>query len=521
MKRCIVGYTGFVGSNLLQFYKFDYFYNSKNFQDARGLFFDEIYFCGIPAVKWYANKYPEEDIIIIENIIDILKTIKTNKFIHISTIDVYKNVNSCNDETNEPDYDNHIYGLNRFKFEQFIKLQYNNHHIIRLPALFGKGLKKNIIYDLLHNNELFNIPINSSFQWYDLNWLKQDIDIIIKHNIKLCNLFTEPIDTIRILNLFNYDINSFDNIKKLSYNLKTKYGEYFNSNINGYIRDSNMVESSIRDYIKFYKLKKDNLVVSNICIKNMNQLQFACILKLYGITNVQIAPTTIISWDIINPQFNNIDLSIFTNNNLSVYSFQSITYTLNHMNIFNENSSNLLLHLKNVIDVASYNNVKILVFGCPRNRYILDTSLDNETTFINFFKEVGSYCDNKNVTICIEPNSKKYNCNFLNTISEVGNIVNKINNNNIKMMVDLGNIIMEDDNIEDIYMYQDIIYNIDIAQEKMINFTNMHSKNHEFKNILKKINYNKKINLEMLLSSDNEIEELTLSLNNFINFYNK
>ena len=31
----IVGYTGFVGSNLLQFYKFDKLYNSKNFEDAK------------------------------------------------------------------------------------------------------------------------------------------------------------------------------------------------------------------------------------------------------------------------------------------------------------------------------------------------------------------------------------------------------------------------------------------------------------------------------------------------------
>ena len=68
MKRAIVGYTGFVGSNLLTFYKFDYFYNSKNFIEASNMEFDEIFFCGVPAVKWYANKFPEEDSTIIENI---------------------------------------------------------------------------------------------------------------------------------------------------------------------------------------------------------------------------------------------------------------------------------------------------------------------------------------------------------------------------------------------------------------------------------------------------------------------
>ena len=71
--KALVGYSGFVGSNLLQFYNFDYFYNSKNFQQASGLFFDEIYFCGVPAVKWQANKYPADDLVALNNIMSILK----------------------------------------------------------------------------------------------------------------------------------------------------------------------------------------------------------------------------------------------------------------------------------------------------------------------------------------------------------------------------------------------------------------------------------------------------------------
>ena len=51
----IVGYSGFVGSNLLSFYKFDYFYNSSNFHEAINKEYDTLFFCGVPAVKWYAN----------------------------------------------------------------------------------------------------------------------------------------------------------------------------------------------------------------------------------------------------------------------------------------------------------------------------------------------------------------------------------------------------------------------------------------------------------------------------------
>ena len=170
MKNALVGYTGFVGSNLLQFYEFNYLFNSKNFKEAANREFDIIFFCGVPAVKWYANKNPEEDFKTLENIKSILDTIKVNKIVLISTIDVYEDVTSGNDEDYKIIYNkNHTYGKNRYLFENYIMDRFDDYNIIRLPALFGKGLKKNIIFDLINNNNVNDIPINSEFQWYYLD----------------------------------------------------------------------------------------------------------------------------------------------------------------------------------------------------------------------------------------------------------------------------------------------------------------------------------------------------------------
>jgi hypothetical protein len=268
---------------LLQFYKFDSFYNSKNFYEAKNEYFDELFFTGIPAVKWYANKFPEEDNKIIEDIKSILKTIYVKKIILISTIDVYEYVDSQQDEDYECDiFNNHYYGQHRYLFEQFIKKQFDNYHILRLPALFGSGLKKNIIFDLMNNNQIENIPKDSVFQWYDLQWLKKDIDLIIQNNIKVCNLFTEPLSTLEIIKLFNYSHDIFQNKSKITYNLKTKYSNLFESTVEGYIRDKTTVLNSMKIYLDFQKIDKSQLVVSNICIKNISQFQFACILKLFG-----------------------------------------------------------------------------------------------------------------------------------------------------------------------------------------------------------------------------------------------
>ena len=88
------------------------------------------------------------------------------------------------------------------------------------------------------------------------------------------------------------------------------------------------------------------------------------------------------------------------------------------------------------------------------------------------------------------------------------------------MMIDIGNAMMENDNLNDIYKYTDIIYNIDIARENMKPFIEYGSEHKEFVKILKNMNYQNKMNLEMIINTTNAIDELDMlrkSLNNFIN----
>lgn len=522
----IVGYSGFVGSNLLQFYKFNDFYNSKNFDKAKNKSFDTMFFCGIPAVKWYANKHPKEDEKTIENIKEILDSVNVKKFILISTIDVYDDINREYDEDYNINHkNNHTYGKNRFLFEQYVKDRFIDHHIIRLPGLFGKGLKKNIIYDLIKNNNVEKIPLNSSFQWYSLDWLKKDIELILKNNIRTCNLFTEPLHTSDIIKLYekvfnidySFNLEYFgDNNKFVGYNTTTKYGYLYDKE--KYIRNKKEILDELEIYLNFEKLDKSNLSISNICVNSVSQLQFSCILKLYGIKNVQVAPTKLISdWNDIN----NIDFSIFTNNGIKIKSLQSITYTLNNLNIFDNNTSEKLLnHIKKVIDVAENKGIDFLVFGCPRNRKILNNEIDNNTIFINFFKKIGDYLEGKNLKIYIENNSKKYNCNFINNIKQLDEIINKINKENIKMMIDLGNCIMEDDEWYYVNDYLINTFNIDISNPNMNDFSSYHKSNNVFKLLLKDLKKN--INLEMLIKNEkNELSILIESINNFINLYSK
>ena len=92
-KSCIIGYNGFVGSNLIRQYDFDLFYNSKNYKEIENKEFNLVVCCGISAAKWWANLNGNEDLNNINNLLNSLKTIKCNRFVLISTIDVYDNIN--------------------------------------------------------------------------------------------------------------------------------------------------------------------------------------------------------------------------------------------------------------------------------------------------------------------------------------------------------------------------------------------------------------------------------------------
>lgn len=74
-KTALVGYTGFVGSNLCRSASFDFLANSKNVQQLYGVRPDVLIYAGVTGTKWYANTHKEYDEAIIraaeENIVKI------------------------------------------------------------------------------------------------------------------------------------------------------------------------------------------------------------------------------------------------------------------------------------------------------------------------------------------------------------------------------------------------------------------------------------------------------------------
>ena len=301
--NALVGYTGFVGSNIYQSGVFDAAYNSRNIEEAYGTNPDLLIYAGLRAEKYLANQDPRKDMELILQAEENIAKIGSKKMVLISTIDVFK-VPKGVDENSEIDTENlHAYGYNRYQLEMWVREEYPDALIVRLPALFGRNIKKNFIYDyinvipfMLKEDKLLElaeqapgikqyyrptddgfyqvIPVEgvekeklksmftelgfsalnftdsrSKYQFYDLGRLWDDISTALSNDIKLWHPATEPVSAGELYHhLTGKEFVNELSGKPADYDYRTIHGELFGG-MNGYIHSKNEVMRQIKDFV--------------------------------------------------------------------------------------------------------------------------------------------------------------------------------------------------------------------------------------------------------------------------------
>lgn len=301
--KALVGYTGFVGSNIYASGTFDAVYNSKNITDAYATNPDLLVYSGLRAEKYLANNAPEKDWNLILQAENNIERINPKKLVFISTIDVFKNPVDVDEDSLVDTVDLQVYGYNRYQIELWVRERYPDALIIRLPGLFGQNIKKNFIYDYVneipfmlkrekmnelagqdkHLNEFYSLqengfyklnPLNgaekellkrkfkqlgfsalnftdsrSVYQFYNLRRLWGDIQTALTANITLWHPATEPISAGELYHYLCGDIfiNKL-NGKPVNYNYQTKYSDIFGGK-KGYICNKETVMYEIKEFI--------------------------------------------------------------------------------------------------------------------------------------------------------------------------------------------------------------------------------------------------------------------------------
>lgn len=305
--KALVGYTGFVGSNLYAAGGFDAVYNSKNIEEAFGTEPDLLVYAGLRAEKYLANNAPEKDMELIYQAEENISKINPKKLVLISTIDVFKVPNGVDEMTKIDTVELHPYGYDRYQLEVWVRENYPDALIIRLPGLFGKNIKKNFIYDYINvipfmlkedkmeelcekdaelkkyynhqDNGFYKLAditdeersllkekfkklgfsalnftdSRAKYQFYNLGRLWGDIQIALDNNIKLWHPATEPVYASELYEYLSGEkfINEL-NGTPADYDYKTIYDNVFKGN-NGYIADKNQVLKEIEAFVQSYE----------------------------------------------------------------------------------------------------------------------------------------------------------------------------------------------------------------------------------------------------------------------------
>lgn len=299
--KSLVGYTGFVGSNIYAAGNFDAAYNSKNIAEAYGTNPDLLVFAGLRAEKYLANKAPEKDMELIYQAKENIARIHPKMLVLISTIDVFKNPRGVDENTVIETENLHAYGYNRYQLELWVRENFPDALIIRLPGLFGKNIKKNFIYDYinvipfmlkaekfyelaekdsdlenyynLQDNGFFKVNVSdadremlkdkfrmlgfsalnftdsrSIYQFYNLERLWNDIQLVLSNGIKLWHPATEPVSAGELYKYltgkeFNNELGGIPT----NYDYRTIHDDLFGGK-DGYICSKEIVMEDIRRF---------------------------------------------------------------------------------------------------------------------------------------------------------------------------------------------------------------------------------------------------------------------------------
>jgi nucleoside-diphosphate-sugar epimerase len=240
----LVGSTGFVGSQLLGMHEFDLAVHRPDVATLRDRELDLLVCAGLPAAKWQANADPGADWENMAGLAATLATVRAQRAVLISTIDVYQPAVSVDESVPATFNGAGAYGTHRAWFESFFQARFPGALVLRLPGLFGPGLRKNLVFDLLHGRSEQYVGMNpqSRFQFFDTTKAWQVIETAWEHQIRLLNVSSEPVTAAAVADLFGVALHGDG--PQAAYDMRSQHDALFGGR-DGYLFSQESVLAGI------------------------------------------------------------------------------------------------------------------------------------------------------------------------------------------------------------------------------------------------------------------------------------
>jgi hypothetical protein len=185
----LIGSCGLFGKEILKFYNPTHVYNSDNIDQLAQQKFETVICAAPSANRRDAEANPVQDLASVDSIISALSSQRIQRLILIGTIDTIVHPDTA-------------YGQNRLRLENFVKQEFKHYYVLRFGNIVGAGIKKNVLFDLKHDQFLDSINLDSVTQWYPLKRLQTDIEHALLHSSYEQTLVSEPIQIKEIVERF-------------------------------------------------------------------------------------------------------------------------------------------------------------------------------------------------------------------------------------------------------------------------------------------------------------------------------
>jgi len=249
LANALIGHSGFVGGTLARQAHFPARFRSTDIADIDGRSFDQVVCAGAPGQKWLANRDPDTDRRSIDSLMLHLDRMTCRVLILISTVDVFA-VPQAVDESSPVDSSQlQAYGRHRRILEEFVQRRFASSLVVRLPGLVGTGLRKNVLFDLAHANQLSAVDSRAEYQFYPVAHLWRDIGISLRSNLGLVHLTAEPVSVADVAaEGFGIDFHQHRDAPVVRYDFRSRYAATFGGR-DGYQYDRWATFDAVRDYL--------------------------------------------------------------------------------------------------------------------------------------------------------------------------------------------------------------------------------------------------------------------------------
>ena len=248
------------------------------------------------------------------------------------------------------------------------------------------------------------------------------------------------------------------------------------------------------------------LSVSNIAWDPHEEDEVISLLQNNGVLGIEIAPTKLWpDWKGADPGSASKIRTHLNEKGFKISALQAILFGKPELQVFSDadTQARLVAHISHVAELASALGARVLVFGSPKNRDPgTRTPQQTVTEAKAFFKQAGDACNAHDVQLCIEPNPKVYDCNFLTHWQEASTMVSDVAHPGIGLHLDTACIYMEgDDVVRAIQESAGNIAHFHISEPNLSDFSDPKINHADIGKALREIHYDGWISIEMRRSS--------------------